>query len=75
MGKSHGNAVGIEPASVRLLVAEDHAMYNPCDDFHNVHNVDPFVYLCREYRILVVLLECFHYQCQLQFQRLLLFFS
>ena len=72
MGRSHDHAFGIDHASVSLLVAEDHAMYSRSDDSCNVHNLGPSVDVCMEYRILVVLLACCHYQCQLQFH---LFFS
>ena len=72
MGRSHDHAVGIDLASVHLLVADDHAMYSRSDDSRNVHNLGPSVDVCIEYRILVVLLACCHYQCQLQFHLLLL---
>ena len=72
MGMSHDHAVGIDPASVHLLVAEDHAMNSRSDDSRNVHNLGPSVVVCIEYRIPVVLLACRHYQCQLQFYLLFL---
>ena len=57
MGMSHDHAVGIDLASVHLLVADDHAMHSRSDDSRDVHNLGPSV---DEYRILVVLMACCH---------------
>ena len=73
MQRSHDHIVGIDPASGRLPVVEDHAMNSRSVDFRNVHNPGPFV--CMEYQNIVVLLAHCRLQCHLQCHLLLVLFS